>query len=160
VICQKTIWALDHNNYGKGLAAFRHKEIKKYACILLFLYSALYSTAASDEDIIEMCEYKKPSHRHGEHRLGDDQQFWPSTEIFRYIQRRQNGHHVGYYPRRLMSQFVARQLPGLLSEKEYALGDINKIFASHWASDRQVAFGTKCNKVGLNQLISKRHVHF
>ncbi|KAK2165867.1 hypothetical protein NP493_1346g00011 [Ridgeia piscesae] len=105
-----------------------------------------------------MCEYKKPSHRHGEHRLGDDQQFWPSTEIFRYIQRRQNGHHVGYYPRRLMSQFVARQLPGLLSEKEYALGDINKIFASHWASDRQVAFGTKCNKLIVMDLVSKQMV--
>ena len=104
----------------------------------------------SDEARMEMYEYvfRNTLHRHGEEQ--HPRSFQPSTEIFRYLYKRQNGRRVGYYPRTLVSQFVARQLPGLLHEKEYKLGEINKIFASHWASDRQVAFGTKCNKVRLN----------
>ena len=74
--------------------------------------------------------------------------FDPSLEIFNYTQNRQLGYQNGY-PKSLVSDYVSRQLPGILKEKEYSLGSINKIFAASWVSDRQVVFGTKCNKVCL-----------
>lgn len=35
----------------------------------------------------------------------------------------------------------------MFKEHPIALNNINKIFCSQWLSDRQVVFGTKCNKV-------------
>lgn len=35
----------------------------------------------------------------------------------------------------------------MFKEKPIQLNNINKVFCSQWLSDRQVAFGTKCNKV-------------
>ena len=72
--------------------------------------------------------------------------FHPTNETFRYLYNRQLGNFQAN-PRKLVESHVAKQLPGLLKQKEYDLGKINKIFAAEWLSDRQVAFGTKCNKV-------------
>jgi WD repeat-containing protein 40A len=36
---------------------------------------------------------------------------------------------------------------GMLKESSVSVPQMNKIFCSKWLSDRQVAFGTKCNKV-------------
>ena len=43
---------------------------------------------------------------------------------------------------------ASRQLPEHLRERQFELGQINKIFASAWLNARQVALGTKCNKEG------------
>ncbi len=72
--------------------------------------------------------------------------FHPTNETFHYLHQRQY-HTFSASPRKRVASHVCRQLPGLLKEREYDLGSINKIFAAEWLSDRQVAFGTKCNKV-------------
>ena len=78
----------------------------------------------------------------------------PSVEILKYTQARQYGLAVGD-PQAVSAGYVARQLPGLLREKQYDLGHINKVFAAQWVSGRQVSFGTKCNQVRIVNIVTE-----
>jgi len=82
----------------------------------------------------------------------------PPKAVFNYMHQRQIGNFHGQ-PEKLTEGYVAHQLPGLLREREYSLGTINKIFAAQWLSDRQVVFGTKCNKVMVLDLVTSQMAH-
>ena len=81
----------------------------------------------------------------------------PNKEIFLYTQARQFGRFKGN-EQKIVNDYISRRVPGLLTEKEYSVGNINKIFASHWLNDTQIAFGTKCNKVTSFKKIHSRSI--
>ena len=84
---------------------------------------------------------------HDQHRAGKPINYDPPTEVFYYTQAQQHGLLSASMLRQELYGYLSVQLPGLLKEREYSLGSINKIFAAQWLSDKQVVFGTKCNKV-------------
>lgn len=70
----------------------------------------------------------------------------PPLELYQHINKRQFGYFLPF-PKKTASDFVSRNLPKIYKERQFKLGEINKIFAAQWISNKQVLFGTKCNKV-------------
>ncbi|XP_074650193.1 DDB1- and CUL4-associated factor 12-like [Tubulanus polymorphus] len=81
-----------------------------------------------------------------------------SMDILKYFQKREIGSYLRN-PHKLIAERLSHQIPGLFAERQYNIGSINKIFASKWVSDRQVVFGTKCNKLVVLDLLSEQMVN-
>jgi len=87
----------------------------------------------------------------------DDAASGPSWDLINYaLYSRQIGRGTKR-PKQLAQPYLARHLPGLLRERAYDLNKINKIFAAQWLNDRQVAVGTKCNKVNTLVTVASSH---
>ncbi|XP_028399193.1 DDB1- and CUL4-associated factor 12-like [Dendronephthya gigantea] len=67
------------------------------------------------------------------------------NSVFRLIQERKRS--GGVYPNKVLKSYVTRRLPHVFRAKDFTMGTIDKIFASHWLDDRNVVYGTKCNKL-------------
>ena len=86
---------------------------------------------------------------------------------FGYLARR-NLHRDPRPPTKLLSQRSAasslghtasRRLPHLLREKLLDIGKTDKVFASEWITEEEVAVGTKCNKVCGRPLVRRCYVN-
>jgi len=53
-------------------------------------------------------------------------------------------------------QCIATNLPRAITEKEISVGDVDKIFAAQWLDDLHVVCGTKCNKIIVQNIITRR----
>ena len=74
------------------------------------------------------------------------------NSVFDWIQNRKQCDMV--YPNRMLKSYVTRKLPQLFQAKDFDMGTIDKIFASQWLDERNVVYGTKCNKVCSRNIFS------
>lgn len=76
------------------------------------------------------------------------------NDLFLYTQRRELGHYrlTNPCPHDVINDYVSQYMPRLFQEREFKLGKINKVFTSQWVNDKQVVFGTKCNKLVIMDL--------
>lgn len=95
--------------------------------------------------------------RSGSFRDTSQYDFYPSTETFHHVFNRQlTG--ICTNSQKIVEDYVSHQAPGLMKEKEYDLGSFNKVFASKWLDDKQVVFGTKCNKLIVMDVYTGRKI--
>ncbi|XP_005319558.2 DDB1- and CUL4-associated factor 12-like protein 2 [Ictidomys tridecemlineatus] len=90
----------------------------------------------------------KPGHREGLLQPNKQKQLATSRSLVHYLRGRavstwSSARLLGFEGK-LHSSTVLR-LPEILTERQLALGTLNKIFASQWLNSRQVVCGTKCN---------------
>ncbi|KAK3583565.1 hypothetical protein CHS0354_026154 [Potamilus streckersoni] len=81
-----------------------------------------------------------------------------TKDVFLFIQKRELGLRRAP-PMDSVNKYMSHHMPGLFREKECNVGNINKIFASQWLSDKQVVYGTKCNKLIVCDLMNGRETH-
>ncbi|XP_012520297.1 PREDICTED: DDB1- and CUL4-associated factor 12-like protein 2 [Propithecus coquereli] len=86
----------------------------------------------------------------GEGPLPPKKQKRPATRrsLVRYLKGREVGARGRAGPLGFEGElrgYAARRLPELLTERQLALGTLNKVFASQWLNAKQVVCGTKCN---------------
>lgn len=74
------------------------------------------------------------------------------NSVFHWIQKRKQSEMV-IYPNKILKTFATRKLPPVFQAKDFNMGTTDKIFASHWLDERNVVYGTKCNKVSFALLV-------
>jgi len=77
------------------------------------------------------------------------------------IQNRQRGLNKKFQTMRISSEYGTRHMlsNSMMKEHEVKIGNMNKVFCSQWLSHKQVMFGTKCNKLVVMDVSTKRIDH-
>ena len=80
-----------------------------------------------------------------------------STNCVDIISNQERGCGRKFQPMKFSSDFGTRQVltKTVVKEQSIVRPDMNKVFCSQWLSNRQVIFGTKCNKLMVLDLNSK-----
>ncbi|XP_023320143.1 DDB1- and CUL4-associated factor 12 isoform X2 [Eurytemora carolleeae] len=77
------------------------------------------------------------------------------------MMNRQRGDHRKFQTMKLSSEYGTRHMlsNSMLKEHEIKIGNMNKVFCSQWLSHKQVIFGTKCNKLVVMDVSTKKIDH-
>ncbi|XP_063245083.1 DDB1- and CUL4-associated factor 12 homolog [Bacillus rossius redtenbacheri] len=72
-----------------------------------------------------------------------------------YIREREIG---STFPRWIDKEYGTRHIltHEMFKEHDIPLGNMNKVFCSQWLGDRQIAFGTKCNKLMVYDVVTQK----
>ncbi|XP_065672869.1 DDB1- and CUL4-associated factor 12 isoform X3 [Hydra vulgaris] len=78
-----------------------------------------------------------------------------NNNIFSYISLRQEYSNTKLVEA-VRSRCISQRLPQAIQENELIFGNIDKIFAAQWLDELHVICGTKCNKLLVQNVISKQ----
>ena len=92
---------------------------------------------------------------------GPDTTFPISCSFVDCMQNRQLGLHKRFQTMRISSEYGTRHMlsNSMMKEREVKIGNMNKVFCSQWLSHKQVMFGTKCNKLVVMDVSTRRIDH-
>lgn len=77
------------------------------------------------------------------------------NNVFTYISLRQEESSTRL-TENARAHCLARHIPDAVTEKELAFGEVDKIFAAEWLDETHIIVGTKCNKLIVQNIISRK----
>lgn len=88
----------------------------------------------------------------------DEASYRISCNFVDCIQTRERGCHRRLQTMRLSSEYGTRHMlsNAMLKENDVKINNMDKVFCSQWLSHKQVIFGTKCNKLMVMDVSSKK----
>jgi len=90
-----------------------------------------------------------------------DNSFQISCNFVDCMQNRKQGCHKKFQPMRVSSEYGTRHMltNAMMKEHEVKIGNMDKVFCSQWLSHKQVIFGTKCHKLVVMDVSTKKIDH-
>jgi len=142
--------------YGRGTRSISSKVVTSKAH---YRQQNAAQNNAQDKsvDFIYYSESEEEEEEEDPVRLSDNS-FQISCNFVDCIKNRQLGLHKKFQTMRLSSEYGTRHMlsNSMLKEHEVKIPNMNKVFCSQWLSHKQVIFGTKCNKLVVMDVSTKK----